>query len=131
MKKLNVENMSRTDFFKLPARARFNSDEGLFSSIVLLPTLRKHNSGYRALDFVGCRGNEPFCRLSGCSDVLDLEGIGGFGFKWHKKYGKCPDMIPVSGWAIDCLFKSGLFRIWPNKKIKVGAALSTFEIFSV
>ena len=91
-----------------------------------------HDSGFRLLDFVACDGEEPICLLSGCSDVVHVDGIGGYGKDWLHKYNGVPAMIPPSGWSIDCLPKSGLLRMWPNtRKMTCGAALSSFEIFAV
>lgn len=83
------------------------------------------------MDFVAINGTEPMCRLAGGSDVLHIDGIGGFGFRWLGRYGTVPKAIPPSGWEIDCLPKSGLFRIFASGyKIFCGAALSSFEIFA-
>ena len=38
-----------------------------------------HDSGFRTMDFVAYSKNEPICLLSGCSDVIHIDGIGGFG----------------------------------------------------
>jgi len=93
-----------------------------------------HGSGFRLMDFVAVEDGHPICRLSGCSDVLHLDGIGGFGYNWIAK-GDVPKLIPPKGWRIDCLPKSGLLRIWPSsqkyKKLIAGAALSSFEISAV
>lgn len=92
-----------------------------------------HDSGYRCMDFVAVsEKGEPICRLSGCSDVVHIDGIGGFGDRWLEKYGTVPKRIPPSGWSIDCLAKSGLLRLFPStRKIKCGMALSSFEIYAV
>jgi len=107
------------------------------------PDLRKaglHDSGFRCMDFVACDEEcKPICRLAGYSDVVHIEGIGGYGrpstngslsslLKWRP-----PDTIPVVAWQIDCLPRSGLLRIWPNatRKMKCGGSFSSFEIYSV
>jgi len=92
-----------------------------------------HDSGYRLMDFVACKGHKPICRLSGWgSDVLEFDGIGGFGYNWSKK-GGVPKTIPSKGWKIDCLRTSGLLRLFksPKWKLKAGEALSRFEIFAI
>lgn len=90
-----------------------------------------HDSGYRCMDFVAVKDDKPICRLSGCSDVIHIEGIGGFGYDWLNKYGSCPKLVPHSGWSIDCLATSGLLRMFVGDGIRVGRALSSFEIYSV
>jgi hypothetical protein len=70
--------------------------------------------------------------LSGCSDVIHIEGIAGYGKDWVKKYGHCPSEIPARSWNIDCLKKSGLLRLWCSRfSLEAGAALSSFEVYSV
>ncbi len=125
-----IENMTRKDFEALPAREHWSKPVKC-NSIVLLPTRQMHDSGYRVMDFVACNGNRPVCRLSGCSDVLNLDGIGGYGWKWTERYVGVPKMIPPSGWSVDCLPRSGLLRIFPYSwKMECGAALSNFEIYA-
>ena len=62
-----------------------------------------HDSGYRLLDFVACKNDKPICLLSGCSDVLHLNGISKYGYKWLEIYKTCPEMIEPVAWTIDCL----------------------------
>ena len=91
-----------------------------------------HDSGYRCMDFVAVNNkNEPICLLSGCSDVMHFDGIGGYGDDWARKYKGVPKLIPPSGWNIDCLSKSGLLRIFCDKKIKCSSALSSFEFYAI
>lgn len=91
-----------------------------------------HDSGYRLLDFVAVKDNKPLCRLSGCSDVIHFNGIGGYGYNWLEKFKKIPDKVDPIEWDIDCLPKSGLLRIFSRgHQIKVGSALSSFEIFAI
>lgn len=125
---MDIGEMKRTDFDDLPFRKNW-AEEVVCDSIVILPTRRKHDSGYRVMDFVACLGNEPVCRLSGCSDVIHIDGIGGFGWAYHKK-GDRQVLLP-RGWSIDCLWKSGLLRLFcSSKTIICGSALSSFEVWS-
>jgi len=127
--KKKVCDMTRKEFDKLPESKW--GDIITCNSIVLLPTRRMHDSGYRCMDFVAVRNGIPICRLSGYSDVMHIEGFGGYGYKWVDKYGHCPDMIPTNAWNIDCLSKSGLLQIFVSgKDIICGQALSSFEIYS-
>jgi hypothetical protein len=71
----------------------------------------------------------PFKRISGGSDVIHIEGIGGLGQHWLRKYGEIPRLVPPREWSIDCLPKSGFLRIISRGMI-CGEALSSFEIFS-
>jgi hypothetical protein len=92
-----------------------------------------HDSGYRCMGFVACRGDMPLRYLSGCSDVVNLDGIGGYGKDWLQIHGTVPQSTHIVGWNIDCLTSSGLLRIFPSPRfvLIVGHALSNFEIFAV
>ena len=84
-----------------------------------------HDSGYRCMDFVAVRDGEPVCRLSGCSDVIHIDGIGGYG-----RRGIPEAKLPTS-WHIDCLPTSGLLHIFNGRRsIVCGASLSSFEIYA-
>ena len=128
-----INEMTQAEFRALPYRS-----EGQVTghSLIILPSRRLHDSGYRLLDFVlVSRKDKALCRVSGCSDVLHIDGIGGIGKDWLKRYGTCPNLVPPTGWSIDCLAKSGLLRLFPSqdryKGITVDAmALSSFEVFA-
>lgn len=95
--------------------------------IVILPTRRMHDSGYRSMDFVAIKNGKPLCRLSGCSDVIHIDGIGGRGYK--REYS---DLVERKAWSIDCLLKSGLLRMWVHDyNLICGSSLSSFEVFAV
>ena len=125
-----LNTWTRKDFEHLRVR-RWDEDIGEFDSLVILPQRRIHDSGYRCLDFVAVIGEKPICRLSGCSDVVHIEGIGGLGYNWLKQYKECPSLVPPTAWNIDCLKTSGLLRLFARGKIVAGAALSSFEIYQV
>ena len=126
--------MTRKEFDALPYRdgddwsRNFECD-----GVVILPgrSRDKHDSGYRCMDFVAIRNNYPVCRLSGCSDVIHLNGIGGYGYNWLEKYEGLPSSVPPLDWTIDCLPKSGLLRLFcpRGKGVICGPSLSSFEIF--
>ena len=60
---MNINDMTRKDFEALPHR-KWN-EEIICDNIIILPTKRKHDSGYRCMDFVAVTKNEPICLLSG------------------------------------------------------------------
>jgi hypothetical protein len=79
------------------------------------------------MDFVAVKGIEPFCRLSGCSDVLHIDEIVGNGeYKQN-----VPTLIPPKGWHINCLKKSKLLRLFSDGKLKAGMALRIFHLYAV
>ena len=126
---MNINDMKRKDFEALPHRKW--DEEIICDSIVIIPGRSRdlHDSGYRAMDFAAVKDGKAFCLLAGGSDVIHIDGIGGFGDNWLNKYKTVPRLIPPSGWSIDCLPKSGLLRMFCDGKIRVGAALSSFEIY--
>ena len=126
---MNIREMTRKDFEALPHR---EWDEDIeFDCLVILPMEEKHDGGYRCMDFVAVVGNEAKYLLSRCSDILYINGIGGFGKDWVKKYGGVPEAVPPVGWVLDCLPKSGLLRIWPDSRRMICEhILSSFKIFS-
>lgn len=127
----DINDWDRSDFDALPCR-KWDEEIGEFDSLVILPTDEIHDSGYRLMDFVAVRAGEPICRLSGCSDVLHINGIGGFGLNWLKRYNGVPSAIPPVDWSIDCLAKSGLLQLFIGRtKLVCGSALSSFEIYAV
>jgi len=129
---MNINEMTRKQFDDLPSR-KWDEETKPFRSMVILPGRIKdmHDSGYRCMDFVAVgKDDEPICRLSGCSDVIHIDGIGGYGKDWYKKYGTVPKGMKPRGWNIDCLPKSGLLRIFCANGMTAGLALSSFEIYS-
>jgi len=127
---MNINTMTRKNFDALPAR-RWDEDIGEFDSLVILPLKKRHDSGYRLMDFVATREGEAVCRLSGCSDVLQLDGIGGLGFEWHLRCGRVPDAIPPASWSIDCLPYSGLLRLFCGGKMRASDALSSISVYFI
>lgn len=126
---MSISEMTRADFNAVPMRDNWQA-EIRCDSLVILPLRTKHDSGYRCMDFVACAKNEPICRLSGCSDVIHFEGIGGYGYRWLQRFGRYPDTIRPSDWNIDCLPKSGLLRIWSRHGLICGVAVSSFELYT-
>jgi len=127
---MNIDKMTREQFDKLPYRNDWGK-EVTCDSIIILPLKEMHDSGYRCMDFVAVKDNKAVCRLSGCSDVIHIDGIAGLGKDWLKKYGTVPKTVPPAGWSIDCLPKSGLLRLWPQSmRVSCGPALGSFEAFA-
>lgn len=125
---MNIKKMTRDDFKRVPFREHFDSELPPFESLVIIPTDEQHDSGWQCMEFVGVDENmEPVVRMSGCSDVIHIDGIGGYG-KWDGD-GKLPRSRPIQAWSIDCLPKSGYLRLFCHGQIVVGHDLSSFEIF--
>jgi len=128
----HINEMTRKEFESLPDRESWKKPV-FFDSLVIIPGRARdlHESGFRLMDYIAIKDSKPLCKLSGCSDVLHLDGIGGFGNNWVEKYKGCPTMVPPKAWSIDCLKKSGLLRLWVNgHQLEAGNSLSSFEIYA-
>ena len=125
----DLGNWTKKEFEALPSR-NWNEDIGKFDALIILPTTSLHDSGYKCMDFIAVLDNKPKCRISGGSDVIHINGIGGLGENWFKKYGKIPDSTKPIDWSIDCLKRSKLLRLFCSSKLTAGESLSSFEIFA-
>lgn len=109
-----VFDMTKEDFNEVPKRDNRWSDFGEFRSLVIIPLDYEHDSGWMCMDFVAVNDEgEPICRLSGCSDVLTFDVIGGRGKRW----------------SIDCL-PCGYLRLFSQSALTAGPELSSFEIYA-
>lgn len=109
-----IFDMTKEDFNKVPKRDNRWSDFGEFRSLVIIPMDYEHDSGWMCMDFVAVNDEgEPICRLSGCSDVLTFNVIGGCGKRW----------------SIDCL-PCGYLRLFSQSALTAGPELSIFEIYA-
>lgn len=135
--------MTKEDFAKLPrleddAFEGFNPMKDSFRSLVIIPTGEEHDSGFGCMEFVLVNAHgEAICRVSGSSDVVHIDGIGGYGVGSISKAQRLIDGTPIvipKGWSIDCLpcgylrlFAGGDYDLvlerpyWPS---------SSFEIFA-
>jgi hypothetical protein len=124
-----IIDMTRKQFENVPKRETWHENV-VCDSIVIMPLKKIHDSGYRYLDFVAIKSGEPLFRLSGCSDALHIEGIGGSGERKNGIFSYY-DLVDRKAWNMDCLPKSGLLRIWvDNCELVCGPSLSSFEIYS-
>ena len=81
----------RGDFDKIPMR---KFDEIICTKdIYILPTRRKHHSGYACMEFVAKKPNGEFVRLGGCADVAVF-------YSWKFK--------------LDCLYPSKIIHLFSS-----------------
>lgn len=123
---MDILKMSKDDFKKVPEKKKWDEDIGKFDSLIIIPNDRIHDSGYMCMDFVAVKERKPICKISGFSDVIHVDGIGGYG-KWTDKV---PKTVNPKGWKIDCI-PCGYLRILCKCEIVAGPTLSDFEIFGV
>jgi hypothetical protein len=135
VKSRHVNRLYRWQFRLIP-RLTTTQAEVECSSFVILPSRRMHDSGYRCMGFVLVDPEaRPMGLVSGYSDVIHFDGIGGFGYRWLERFGRCPDVLPPIEWTIDCLPRSGLLRVFCRSQkgqtiIAETCSLSSFEVYA-
>lgn len=87
-----------------------------FNGIVIIPTNELHDSGFGCMRFALTNHEEVVGCVGGYSDVIHLNGIGGFGrfedFNETLKTGRAKRI----DWSIDCL-PNGLIRLFCSYKL--------------
>ena len=122
----HINDMTQKDFRELPLYESWQDTIEDVDSVVVLPERTKHDSGYRCMSYILCKADEVLVRVSSCSDVLHIDGIGGYG-PYDQRDGT--SVVPAKGWTIDCLPRSGLLRIFCSYRISVAARLSSQSIY--
>ena len=106
------------------------SPTGDFGGIVIVPTGELHDSGFQMMKFILCDGYNVVGAVSGFSDVVHLDGIGGYGLNYKNTV--LTKTTHVIGWKMDCLPKSGCMRLFTNRgnNLKLQSFISSdFEIY--
>lgn len=123
---MSIFTMKKSDFATIPYR-KWDDPPIEFTSLVIVPSRKKHESGYNMMSFCAIDHGKPIAMLGGCSDVMHIEGIGGYG-EWIEN---CPKYSKCKSWCIDCL-PCGYLHIWcSGYKLKASAGLSDFDVYSV
>lgn len=142
---MSILDMTKEDFDAVPRLDSYTDWEKLapnghleFGSFVIIPvynedgTIDIHDSGWGCMEFCLIdRNNEPIGKVGGGSDVVNLDGIGGYGDNWLRFTDDLPRTIRVHGWSID-LLPCGYLNVWTRRTlyIKHGIVCSSFEVFS-
>lgn len=88
-----------------------------FTEIVIVPTTHKHSSGWGCMKFLLFRNKQLVGCLGGGSDVVHLNGIGGYGKYGSRTFWRT--LVPKISWKIDCLPRSKCLRVWCEDKMIV------------
>lgn len=137
--KMHISAMTREDFEKVPqydgAIDGFDPDTDSFRSLVIIPTGEEHESGWGCMEFALIdKEGHPICRVCGYSDVVHIDGIGGYGFKWlvnGPRLANGQHVIHPHGWCIDCL-PCGYLRLFSQGELILDRPfmqLSSFEVY--
>ena len=140
----SILDMTKEDFDAVPSLDTYADWEKLapngcleFSSFVIIPVhnedgaINIHESGWGCMEFclIDLNG-KPIGKVGGGSDVINLDGIGGYG-DLSLRFVGIPRTIPVHGWSID-LLPCGYLNVWTRRTlyIKDSIVWSNFEVFS-
>ena len=120
----DIMHMTREEFLAIE---NFGEHEK-FEALIIVPTDELHDSGWRTMKFILVRENEIVGAVSGYSDVININGIGGYGKDY--KEALRTQKVPVIGWKIDCLPVSGCLSLWCGKLCSAAGWIgSDFEFF--
>lgn len=89
-----------------------------FNGVVIVPMNKTHMSGWRAMKYVLVNGEKIVGVLGGGSDVLHINGIGGYGLDFDNSI-KTGTVKRVA-YKIDCLRKSGCVRLFADHWLTLG-----------
>jgi len=141
--KTDICSMTKEDLANLPKLGDegfdgFDPNKDTFESLVIIPTGEEHDSGFQCMEFALISNNGvPICRVGGYSDVIVIDGIGGYGARGFSKAFKLSNGQPVvvpHGWSIDCL-PCGYLRLFANSSCSLMLERPywggfTFEIYA-
>ena len=118
---------SREEFEK----SEFSKPSGEFNGCVIIPTGYKHDSGFNCMKFALTSHNDVVGCVGGGSDVINLNGIGGYG-KYDEHYIERiqTQKVDIVDWSIDCL-PNGLIRIFSSKPLSIDDIIcSNFQLYA-
>ena len=106
MKETEIMKMTKKDFLNLD---NFYNGEK-FNAIVIVPTNYKHDSNFQCMKYILLKNWKIVGVIGGGSDVIHINGIGGFGKNpdYKNQFVKRHDL------RIDCLPKSKCLRLFSD-----------------
>lgn len=84
-------------------------DGARFDCVIIVPMDTIHDSEYRCMKFIMTLRGVVVGVESGYSDVIHLNGIGGYGSDYSESI--ATQRVPRVGWSMDCLPGSNCVRI--------------------
>lgn len=124
---MNIFDMKKSDFDDIPMVEW--DEEVKFTDLVIIPTDDFHESGYRCMKFCAVKNGKPIAMLGGNSDVMCIDGIGGYG-KWNWRNEGIPRTTDMKAWNIDCL-PCGYLHMWcSGYNFSATGGLSDFELYT-
>jgi hypothetical protein len=103
--------MKLKDLKNLPYRKWNEIKE--YNSLLIIPSGKKHDSGYALIYVIGCKNDDPVEIAAACDDI-----------NW-----KIPDHIDPWEFRNDMYYPSGIIHFWSSKyNFVVGVSLSSLDI---
>ena len=101
-----------------------------FNGFIIVPTGELHDSGWGCMKFVLTHYGEIVGCVGGYSDVVHLNGIGGYGKDFLQ--GLASGMTAVVDWSIDLLPEAGCVRVFCSQELVLDewAILSDFDVYT-
>ena len=122
---MNVLNWNEEEYKNLPTLNCLDIATD-FDNFVIVPSTELHESGFLMITLILCKGETAKYKTFGGSDIINLDGIGGYG-KWSIKV---PELISPKGWRIDCL-PCGYLRVFSSRLVTMTCeGISDLEVFS-
>lgn len=111
---MDIMNSTKLDFENL----EYIRPTEEFNGLIIVPTNELHDSGYGCMKFVLLNHHKVVGCVGGGSDVIHLNGIGGYGkYVDYEKVIKT-GMIKRVDWSIDCL-PCGLLRLFCSSNLSI------------
>ena len=126
---MTIFELTKENVNELPLIEWQGKDDDLYDGIVIVPKDETHDSGYQRMQFVFCHGHDACKRVDRGSDVLHLDGIGGYGE--FLGIMRVPNRVRPRDWSIDCT-PNGYLRIFSGRYgIKVGDGINSFSVYAI
>ena len=119
---------TKKNLLTLPYRNHIGSNS-VYDSLLFFSSNKKHNSGFSQIVIIGC----AYEATKGFSTIIPIEIVtdisGDIALPIFSNIMKINTVHPTSPLRLDCLFPSGIFRLWIYKgKFIVGKTLSNIDI---
>lgn len=124
----NIQDMTLDELLAVPYSKRLDEID-TFNGFVIVPTGELHDSGFGCMKFVLTLHVDIVGAVGGWSDIVHLNGIGGYGRGLQKSL--MDRKVPVIDWSIDLLPKSGCLRAFSSHKLVlddfIGSDFSVYD----
>ena len=99
-----------------------------FNGIIIIPTGEIHESGFGCMKFILLNRDQVVGCVGGCSDVININGIGGYGKNTDEAIRT--QKVPIVDWMIDCL-PCGYLRLYTRHKLSIDNIIcSDFSVYA-